>query len=804
MAVSQVVPKLKALGHKCASFKIFVCIATVFIIFNIFLNMWWIKENLPASMPFVSIIELAKVGFYVLLAFKARWIYKNERVLGWMLISIGSFIWAPGQLYLAIITIANSDPYVSGSVAESLLLTSTIFAISGVIAVGYHGLNVREKVRASLNALSFGACIIFIAVVGLSYIVVDGKKVNLDGQWLNLLYFAIDIMLISFPLAIILFRRFDRYTVPIAIGMMLLAISDLTYLVYALQEIETNTSITRSIQSIALVFWVFASTRSSGKPVKHPTIQGENLLTIGVNFVVIMTIAVAGFGIPYMETIPYAVSYTFLLVFVVVLTAQLAGHFENKRLQKIQSESIETISKSEEKFQELATHDTLTNLANRGFFIERIRDELAKEDSFEKKFAIMFVDLDRFKEVNDTYGHQAGDRVIKELAERIENIVGETGLVCRLGGDEFAIFLQIDSDTNQAKDAASRILKACTEPLVVQGTENYISCSIGIAYNTLADSDSTSLLRNADAAMYRAKELGRNRIEESRSVTQVKTSDSAWTLSELHKAIAEDVVEVYYQPIIDMPTQQLIGFEALARWNHPRLGMVAPESFIAVAEDNGLIIELGNKIIEASIEQLSIWQKVSRPNKAPLKMNINLSFRQLSNESLISFMNSQCDRFGVSPSSIVFEMTESALLGDIKNAISTLKEIQSCGFQIHIDDFGTGYSSLSYLKKFPIAGFKIDMSYVQGYGHNEDDTAIVNALVSLGKSMDLIVTAEGVDSQSTHEALVEMGCTFAQGHLYSKAIPAEEVMLQGQSSEKHNDGQSGSCEVGSEDDLKTA
>jgi|GEM_PF-2959889 len=779
MAISQVVLNLKTLGQKCATFKVFVSIAFVFIIFNIFLNVWLIEEYPSVAMPFVSIVEVGKFAFYVLLAFKAKKIFKNERVLGWMLVSIGSFIWAPGQLYVAFLTIVNSDPFVSGSEAGGLLLVATILAISGVIAVGFHGLDTREKVRAGLNALSFGACIIFIAVVALSFIVVDGKKVNLDGQLLNLIYFAIDIMLISFPLAIILFRRFDRFTLPISLGMMFLSFSDLIYLVYALQGVETNTQLTRSVQSIALVLWVFAATRQSGKPTKYPTIQGENLLTIGVNSVVVLTIAIAAFGVARLETIPYSVSYSFLLVFVAVLVAQLVGHFENKRLQRIQSESIEEISKSEEKFQELATHDTLTDLVNRNHFIEMIKNELGKENIVEKQFSIMFVDLDRFKEVNDTYGHQAGDRVIKELAKRIEIVVGDSGLVCRLGGDEFAVLLQIDGDTGKARDVASRVLKSCTKSLMVQGTENYISCSIGIAYNTLADSDSTSLLRNADAAMYRAKELGRNRIEESRSVTQVKTAASTWTLNELHRAIAEDSIDVFYQPIIDLSNQKLVGFEALARWNHPRIGMVSPDNFISVAEDNGLIIQLGNKIIEKSFRQLSLWQSSVGYNQMPLLMNINLSFRQLNDESLIDLIISKCDEYKVSPSSVVFEMTESALLGDIKNATSTLKEIQSHGFQIQIDDFGTGYSSLSYLKKFPVSGFKIDKSYIQGYGENEDDTAIVNALVGLGKSMDLVVTAEGVDSPKTHEALVKMGCTFAQGYLYSKAIPADEVQLHG-------------------------
>ena len=226
-----------------------------------------------------------------------------------------------------------------------------------------------------------------------------------------------------------------------------------------------------------------------------------------------------------------------------------------------------------------------------------------------------------------------------------------------------------------------------------------------------------------------------------------------------------------------MASKRLKGFEALDRWDHPIIGMVSPESFVAIAEDNGLIIELGNQIIDKSLRQLSIWQDNGSDNPRDLSMNINLSFRQLSDNNLIEYINRKCEFYKVSPSSVVFEMTESALLGDIKNAISVLSEIQSFGFHLQIDDFGTGYSSLSYLKKFPVSGFKIDRSYVQGYGQDEDDKAIVDALVGLGKSMDLVVTAEGVDCQATHEALVEMGCDLAQGYLYSKALPADEILL---------------------------
>ena len=734
----------------------------------------WI-ENASPSNGYLAIgaFEFLKLPMYLLLVSGGWFFYKKERVIGWLLIAIGGVVWVPGQFMIATWTFTKKNPYISGIEVETFLLISTIFAVAGVIAVGFHGLGKREKLRASLNALSFGACMTFMAIVVLSGSEVNGNKVNLDKDLLNVGYFAIDVMLISFPLAVFLYRRMDRQTVWLSLGMIFLAVSDISYLLTYFKDIPYNPGYSRLIQLPGLIAWVYAAIRSSGKPVKQPTVRGENYLTIGVNSVVFLTIIFAGFTLTTREVIPQSVSFSFLSVFVIVLIAQLVGHFENKRLQKIQAQSIESISKSEERYQELATHDTLTNLNNRTFFVESLKRELTLSSETNQQVAILFVDLDRFKEINDTYGHNIGDNVIRELAERIQSVVAEAGLVCRLGGDEFAVLIPSGAKRDETYDIALGILEICTNPIDVNGTESYLSCSIGIAFSQENENDPQSILRNADAAMYRAKELGRNRIEYSEDVVKPAIAKTGWTLSDLHRAIVDEQIHVHYQPIYNLSTNSITAFEALARWTHPLKGAISPDEFISVAEDNGLIIEIGNAVISQSLKQLSIWQSSS----PALLMNINLSFRQLNDPHLIEFIKHQCHTNSVDPSSVVFEMTESSLLGDVRNAIATLNEIQSHGFNLHIDDFGTGYSSLSYLKKFPITGFKIDKSYIQGFGHDEDDTAIVNALVSLGRAMDLQVTAEGVNSKLTRDVLLELGCTFGQGYFYSEAVPPEEIVL---------------------------
>jgi len=752
-------------------------------------------NNIKEGYVFVAIVESLKALIYVGISIHSFRIYRESKSIGWILIGIGSAFWAPWQFILGVLSFTRQDMYISAATFDPAVIVVFIFAMSGFISIGLIGLSKREIIRITINAVSFGACISFIGIVYIADYIIRDSRFNINDEVLNIVYFSIDVLLISFAIAIALFRRFDKVCTPIALSMILMASSDIAYLLFYLNG-GKSLPVTRTMQIMAMLIALYVAIQKSGKPEKMPSVVGENQLTLGVNITVLATILFAVIAVPGFDPIPNAILVSFVVMFVAVLIAHLVGHFENKKLIADREKSIIEISESEERYQELATHDTLTHLSNRTYFIEKLDDALKFAKEQELELAIFFIDLDRFKEINDTMGHSAGDAVIREVAERIAKVVGVNGLVARLGGDEFAVLIPAPAHRDLAYDIASKILKVAIKPITILGSESYLSCSIGIAFSSDENDNAQALLKNADIAMYKAKEMGRNRIEYADDVVKVAPKNAGWSLSDLRKAILENQIVVYYQPIYSLGTGDLFGFEALARWIHPTLGVISPEEFISVAEDNGLIIDIGNSIVNQAFSQLGEWHVKQRKQGTKLStMNVNLSFRQLNDTRLLEHLLSSCRTHGIEPEMVIIEMTESALLGDVRNATTILKDITRHGFNLHIDDFGTGYSSLSYLKKFPVSGFKIDKSFVLGYGSNEDDTAIVSAMIALAKSMGLVVTAEGIQSENVKKQLTELGCTYGQGYLYSEPKVASEITLpKGK----------GTDALGSNDSLRTA
>ncbi len=441
-----------------------------------------------------------------------------------------------------------------------------------------------------------------------------------------------------------------------------------------------------------------------------------------------------------------------------------------------QVEDISDRKKSEERLHYLAIHDPLTGLANRTYFLERTNEALFSAIAKEQTMAVLFLDLDRFKVINDSLGHSVGDEVIQTIAKRIKNVVGTRGTVARFGGDEFTVLIPSPTDEKQAHLIAEEILDAVIKPFDLQDGEAYISCSIGIVLTDGNTRDSHMLLRDADSAMYRAKELGRNRIEMADHQVHKRVMKELKTVNELHRAVKESEMRVFYQPIVNLETCKLSGFEALVRWMHPKKGIIAPDSFIAMAEDTGLIVDIGQMVMQEAFNQLVEWKSQLR-NDDDLSMSVNLAVRQISDPNLLDRLRDIKANVGLEQNAMILEITESVLLGDTRHAITVLNEIHSLGYSLRVDDFGTGYSSLSYLKRFPIDGFKIDKSFISGLDTNDNDTAIVHALIGLAQSMKLNVVAEGVEKKDTLATLTSLGCHLAQGYLFAKAKPADEINI---------------------------
>jgi diguanylate cyclase (GGDEF)-like protein/PAS domain S-box-containing protein len=419
-----------------------------------------------------------------------------------------------------------------------------------------------------------------------------------------------------------------------------------------------------------------------------------------------------------------------------------------------------------------AIHDPLTGLPNRLDFVQRLARELARAEQSRERVAVFFLDLDRFKVVNDSLGHSAGDRLLVAVADRINSAMGPTDVVARFGGDEFTVLCRNVTSEETAELVAERLAETISRPVALMEGEVFITASVGIALSG-RDSDSPeTLLRNADAAMYRAKELGRDRAELFDARTHTRAIDDLRTGNALHRAIERGEMRVYYQPMIALDTGLLFGFEALIRWEHPERGLVPPMEFVPLAEETGLIVPLGTWALEEACRQAVRWHEAS-PDARTLSMSVNLSPRQLAEPALPNDVARVLHETGITPSTLWLEITENTLMRDAESAVSALGALRALGVHLAVDDFGTGYSSLAYLERLPVEALKIDRSFVQGAGARDDSTAIVDAIVSLARALHLTTVGEGIETREHLRALRAMGCDIGQGFLFGPAMPPD-------------------------------
>jgi diguanylate cyclase (GGDEF)-like protein len=388
-------------------------------------------------------------------------------------------------------------------------------------------------------------------------------------------------------------------------------------------------------------------------------------------------------------------------------------------------------------------------------------------------WAILFIDLDRFKNVNDSLGHRAGDLVLIEASRRLERCVRTGDTLARLGGDEFVIVLDDVDDVDQACLIAQRILASFEAPFIVAGQELFASASIGIATSLVTDESPEDVLRNADIAMYRAKQLGKQRYELFSPELLTNAVLRLELETDLARALERNEFRLYYQPLVSMQGNCLAGFEALVRWQHPRRGLVNPDEFISLAEENGTIVPLGAWVLNEACRQLQLW-RTEIPAAIDLQMNINVSGKQLASPDFLAILDHALAASGLPADRVNMEITESVLMENAERTRLTLTQIRRRGVRIHLDDFGTGYSSLSYLRNFPIDSLKIDRSFVSAAGDTPTSglasEEIVRTIIGLAHSLSLTVTAEGTETLAQVEALRELGCTNVQGYHFSRPV----------------------------------
>lgn len=435
------------------------------------------------------------------------------------------------------------------------------------------------------------------------------------------------------------------------------------------------------------------------------------------------------------------------------------------------------ISKRKQYEQDLwyqANFDSLTGLPNRKLFNERLQHEIHVAQHDSRKLAILLIDLDQFKYINDVQGHATGDLLLQDVAKRLEGIAGKTDFIARIGGDEFVLILPRLTNELAIEHMATRIIETLSAPFILNEREIQISASFGIGVYPEDGLDVSSLTRNTEMAMYQAKDAGRNTFKYF-TAGMNQTMYARMELEQrLRRAVAQNEFTLHYQPIVDMKTGQVCSVEALIRWQDPDFGLIPPDQFITIAEETGLIEPMGEWVLNQAMHDLRQWQK----SGLNINVAINVSSRQCINTRGMGFdqVLQECfNRHHVNPRNVHIEITESMLMGDASHCLSTLESIRHLGSQIYIDDFGTGYSSLSYLKKFPISVIKIDRSFVENALDNNSNANLVKAIVMMGQSLEMELVAEGIETEAQWHFLQELGCHFAQGYLISKPLPFDEV-----------------------------
>ncbi|HEX4510202.1 MAG TPA: EAL domain-containing protein [Burkholderiaceae bacterium] len=427
---------------------------------------------------------------------------------------------------------------------------------------------------------------------------------------------------------------------------------------------------------------------------------------------------------------------------------------------------------SARRIEHMAYHDALTGLPNRLQFSRVLEQSLLDARRARKQLAMMFIDLDRFKNINDTLGHEAGDALLKDVAVRLGAALRPSDRVARLGGDEFVVLVTEIDDDRAIATVARQVLATVAKPCRLGDQDFRVTASIGISVYPIDGLDEPTLMKHADIAMYQAKEDGRNAFVFYAEDLNHHSMERLAFESNLRHALEDRQLELHYQPKVDCKTGRVTGVEALLRWQHPDLGLVPPVKFISLAEETGLIVPIGRWVLRQACRQLMAWRMAGLP---PLRMAVNLSGRQFADERLLEDVRAVLMETGLPPDSLEIEITETVLMADVRKTRAVLKAFRALDIRLSIDDFGTGYSSLSNLKRFPVDTIKVDRSFVRDLATSDDDKAIAHAIIAMGRTLGMSIVAEGVETDAQAAFLREQGCDEIQGFFYSRPVPPAEL-----------------------------
>ncbi|HJV32107.1 MAG TPA: EAL domain-containing protein, partial [Bacillales bacterium] len=458
------------------------------------------------------------------------------------------------------------------------------------------------------------------------------------------------------------------------------------------------------------------------------------------------------------------------LVMLMITIRQITMQMVNRNLLQRLLIKNEKLAESEEKMKHMAFFDELTDLPNRALFHRHIKEMIEQAKKQNSQIAVMFIDLDRFKFINDSMGHSFGDLFLKKVSKRMAQILGDEGTVYRFGGDEFCVLIEIN-ELNQAVLAAQKMIEGFTKTFWIENRELYSTPSIGISFYPKDGEDEDSLIKHADIAMYKAKNLGGNNFQLYAAELELKNSNKMEMENAIRKAILNKEFFIHYQPKMNLNNGELIGLEALIRWKHQDWGLISPLQFISIAEETGLIIPIGTWVLQEACRQLKEWHL---DGFSTLCMAVNISPRQFQDEYFIKMIKNVLQDIQLNPKYLQIEITEN-IMNNRNESFYILSELKQLGVKISIDDFGTGYSSFSYLKNLPIDEIKIDKSFVDDIPANQKDNAIVKTIIDMGYHLQVNVTAEGIETEQQYLTLKQHRCHVGQGFFFSKPLPPDEV-----------------------------
>lgn len=693
--------------------------------------------------------------------------------------SLGNAIWA---YYESVLGIESPFP----SLADVLYLAGYLPLTIGMLLL------VRRRMRQADVGSVIDATIVTVsaAVLGWVYLMepyARNPDLTLIEQAVSITYPLMDVFLVAI-VAHILLSPGQRPLAYVFLGgsFSLILVCDVAYAIMLLNETYFSGSIVDYGWLVAYVGLGAAALHPSMRLLSEPTPAPTNKLT-GERLLMLAAVSLLGPTVVAVEltrgkpvNVPVIVGGSAVLF--LLSLARMHNLFLLLKATMAQLEStlahLRTALRNYQQVEELlshqAFHDALTHLPNRVMFKDRLQRALASALRHDRSVAVLFLDVDGFKHVNDRFGHETGDALLIELAQRLQACVRPEDTAARLGGDEFTILLEDLTDIAGAVRVAERIIADLQTPFVIADQTFVVTGSIGIAWSSTGQEQADELLRQADVAMYRAKAQGKACYALYDPAMNARTLERMDVEAALRHALKAQEFEVYYQPKVDLATGQMVSLETLIRWHHPRQGMIAPGVFIPIAEETRLILPLGRWVLEQACRQGRIWNDL-RQDGLPLTISVNLSACQFQHPGFVDEVHQILLATGLPAHLLALEITESMIMEKVDEVIMTLHELKRLGVQIWIDDFGTGYSSLSYLKSFPVDTLKIDKSFVEGLGRAAEDTAIVRAVITLAHTLGMSVIAEGIETFEQATQLRILGCEVGQGYYFARPLPIAEA-----------------------------